>query len=105
MAWHAGQEGGQAIAEILTGKLSPSGRLPISIERTEADNPSSAYYHATSNPRWESARIDYGEGIFTGYRGYDRMGSEASLSFRSRTELYYFRLFRAEGDAVYLPTV
>lgn len=81
MAWHAGQEGGQAIAEILTGKLSPSGRLPISIERTEADNPSSAYYHATSNPRWESARIDYGEGIFTGYRGYDRTGVKPLYPF------------------------
>lgn len=81
MAWHTGQEGGQAIAEILTGKLSPSGRLPISIERTEADNPSSAYYHATSNPRWESARIDYGEGIFTGYRGYDRTGVKPLYPF------------------------
>ena len=81
MAWHAGQEGGTALAEILTGKISPSGRLPISIERTETDNPSSSFYHATSSPRWESARIDYGEGIFTGYRGYDRTGTAPLFPF------------------------
>ena len=81
MAWHSGQEGGTALAEILTGKLSPSGRLPISIEEVENDNPASAYYHATSSPRWESARIDYGEGIFTGYRGYDRNGVKPLFPF------------------------
>ena len=39
MAWYPGQEGGTALAEILTGKISPSGKLPISIERRWEDNP------------------------------------------------------------------
>ena len=81
MAWHPGQEGGTALAEILTGKISPSGRLPISIERKQEDNPSDAWYHATSSPRGESPRIDYGDGIFTGYRGYDRMGTAPLFPF------------------------
>ena len=41
MAWYPGQEGGRAIAEILSGKISPSGKLPISIERKWEDNPCS----------------------------------------------------------------
>jgi beta-glucosidase len=75
LAWYPGQEGGQAIAEILTGKLSPSGRLPISIERKLEDNPTwGSYYHnldveVRNNPY---KRVNYKEGIFLGYRGYDR---------------------------------
>jgi hypothetical protein len=37
MAWYPGQEGGQAIAEILTGKISPSGKLPIYIKQRQAE--------------------------------------------------------------------
>ena len=46
LAWYPGQKGGQAIAEIISGELSPSGHLPISIERKLEDNPTFAsYYH------------------------------------------------------------
>ena len=75
LAWYPGQEGGQAIAEILTGKISPSGRLPISIERSLEDNPTCGnYYHnlevtVRNNPY---KRVGYKEGMFLGYRGYDR---------------------------------
>ena len=75
LAWYPGQEGGQAIAEIISGKISPSGRLPISIERKIEDNPTNgSYYHnldvqVRSNPY---KRVNYKEGIFLGYRGYDR---------------------------------
>jgi beta-glucosidase len=105
MAWYAGQEGGTAIAEILTGKLSPSGRLPISIERNESDNPSSAFYYATSTPRNESAHVDYGEGIFTGYRGYDRSGVKPMFPFGyglSYTTFEYsdLKLTELAGDSV-----
>lgn len=76
LAWYPGQEGGQAIAEIISGKLSPSGHLPISIERKLEDNPTWGSYHYSSpkiNVRKDPyKRVSYKEGIFLGYRGYDR---------------------------------
>ena len=39
MAWYPGQQGGRAVAEILSGEVNPSGRLPITIEKRLEDNP------------------------------------------------------------------
>ena len=75
LAWYPGQEGGQAIAEIISGKLSPNGHLPISIERKLEDNPTWGSYYANldvDTRRSPYKRINYKEGIFLGYRGYDR---------------------------------
>ena len=79
MAWYPGQEGGQAIAEILTGKISPSGKLPISIEKKWEDNPVHDSYY--ENLKAEIKRVDYSEGVFVGYRGYDRSGKEPFYPF------------------------
>ena len=75
LAWYPGQKGGQAIAEIISGKLSPSGHLPISIERHLEDNPTwGSYYHNLDVDTRKSPykRVNYKEGVFLGYRGYDR---------------------------------
>ncbi|MDE6402243.1 MAG: glycoside hydrolase family 3 C-terminal domain-containing protein, partial [Muribaculaceae bacterium] len=82
LAWYPGQEGGRAIAEILTGRLSPSGKLPISIENCLDDNPCAANYHKNAEPKErECAHVDYREGVFTGYRGYDRSGVKPRYPF------------------------
>lgn len=82
LAWYPGQEGGRAIAEILTGHLSPSGKLPISIEYRLEDNPCAANYHKNAEPKErECAHVDYREGVFTGYRGYDRSGIRPRYPF------------------------
>lgn len=86
LAWYPGQEGGKAIAEILTGKLSPSGKLPISIERRAEDNPSWGSYYANgekarSAATQECKHVEYKEGIFSGYRGYDRNGTAPLYPF------------------------
>ena len=75
LAWYPGQKGGQAIAEIISGELSPSGHLPISIERKLEDNPTYGnYYHNLDKDTRKSPykRVNYKEGVFLGYRGYDR---------------------------------
>ena len=79
MAWYPGQEGGQALAEIITGKISPSGKLPISIEEKWEDNPVfNSYYDNRNVPH---KRVQYAEGIFVGYRGYDQTGKKPLYPF------------------------
>lgn len=75
MAWHPGQEGGLALAEIVTGKIAPSGKLPISIENKWEDNPVHDSYYD------KNRRVTYTEGVFVGYRGYDRSGKTPRYPF------------------------
>jgi beta-glucosidase len=66
--WFPGQEGGTAVAEILLGKVNPSGKLPASFERRWEDNPVHNSYYDKDNSR----RVSYTEGLFMGYRYYDK---------------------------------
>lgn len=75
MAWYPGQEGGRAIADIATGKVCPSGRLPITIERKWEDSPCYDSYHTNvPQPNGTAPRVQFTEGIFMGYRGFDKSG-------------------------------
>ena len=65
--WYPGQEGGTALAEVVFGDVDPSGRLPISWERSLKDNPSYASYYPTPG----TLTIPYKDDIFVGYRGYE----------------------------------
>jgi beta-glucosidase len=67
-AWYPGQEGGRALGEILTGKVNPSGKLPISYEARREDSPSFGNYPGSNG------KVDYAEGLYVGYRGFDRKG-------------------------------
>ena len=72
-AWYPGQEGGKALAEIIYGKVNPSGRLPVSFPAALEDNPSQAFYYPPEpySKRGHSVKPSvYGEGVFVGYRGY-----------------------------------
>ncbi|HEX2711571.1 MAG TPA: glycoside hydrolase family 3 C-terminal domain-containing protein [Candidatus Acidoferrales bacterium] len=76
-AWYPGQEGGTALAEVLLGAISPSGRLPVTFESHWADNPTHDSYY----PESDGKRIVYREGVFVGYRGYQRSGAKALFPF------------------------
>lgn len=65
--WYPGQEGGTAAADIIFGKVNPSGKLPVSFEKRQEDNPSFRYYHDEDG----DMRVRYGEGLMLGYRYYD----------------------------------
>jgi beta-glucosidase len=67
-AWYPGQEGGIALAQLLFGESNPSGRLPISIERRWEDNATHDSYY----PKNSSKKVEYSEGVFVGYRHFDK---------------------------------
>jgi beta-glucosidase len=65
--WYPGQEGGTALAKILFGDVSPSGKLPVSFEREWKDNPTFNSYYDNG-----TGHVKYSEGVFLGYRYYDK---------------------------------
>jgi beta-glucosidase len=76
-AWYPGQQGGDALAQILFGEFNPSGRLPISIESRWEDNASHDSYY----PKAGSKKVEYSEGIFVGYRHFDKSALKPMFSF------------------------
>jgi beta-glucosidase len=75
-AWYPGQAGGQALAEILLGKVNPSGRLPATFEARLEDRSSFDCYHDRGD-----LRVQLSDGIFTGYRHFDRSGIQPRFPF------------------------
>ncbi|MCJ1384869.1 hypothetical protein MMC17_007987 [Xylographa soralifera] len=63
--WYQGQEAGRALADVLLGRVSPGGKLPVTFPRRLEDNPS---YH---NWPGENLKVIYGEGLFVGYKHYE----------------------------------
>jgi beta-glucosidase len=104
-AWYPGQIGNVALAEILTGAVNPSGKLPITIEREFADSPGAGYLpegealyegfrdeEERRRPVWD---LRYHEGVFVGYRWYEHRGIEPLYPFghgRSYTAFAYEEL-------------
>ena len=68
-AWYPGQAGGRAIADILFGRVNPSGRLPVSFPRVEGDFVRPALPNLGAEKSAEVA-IEYTEGADVGYRRY-----------------------------------
>ena len=66
--WYQGQEAGRALADVLFGRVSPSGKLPVTFPKRLKDNPA---YH---NWPGENLKVVYGEGLFVGYKHYEASG-------------------------------
>lgn len=88
-AWYQGQEAGNALADVLFGFKNPSGKLPTTFPKRIEDTPA---YH---NWPGENLKVLYGEGIFVGYRHYERAKIEPLFPFGhglSYTSFEYGRL-------------
>ena len=67
-AWYQGQEAGNALADVLFGKDNPCGKLPTTFPKQLEDNP------AFGNWPGENLNVRYEEGVFVGYRHYEKNG-------------------------------
>jgi beta-glucosidase len=74
-AWLGGQAAAGGIADVLTGTVNPSGRLAETIPHRLEDN--SSYLNFPG----DSQVVRYGEGLFIGYRGYDKTGTDVAFPF------------------------
>ncbi len=70
-----GMMGGQAAADILFGDVNPSGKLPLTFPKVYKDAPSYGNFPG------EYMRVNYGEGIYVGYRWYDKKEVEPQFPF------------------------
>ena len=94
-AWYPGIGGGQAIANLLFGNVVPSGKLPITFAKSEADLPherifgmtsssakeDSLGYWASDDQKRQSFPADYSEGVRFGYKWFDSEGKEPLFPF------------------------
>jgi beta-glucosidase len=141
--YYLGQERGQPLARIVSGEVSPSGKLPISIEKRFSDGPAPEYNLIGGKPYWmghntayreywigrsdtikhpgpefeqfkanikpgQDLHVPYDEGIFIGYRWYDRKKIETQFPFGhglSYTTFEYTDMTLAKSDDPKAPVV
>ena len=90
--YYLGQEYGAAMANVLSGKVTPSGKLPFTMEKSFADSPAYGYNVVDGKPWWLSTEmppniktttidVPYSEGIFVGYRWYEAKKKPVNFHF------------------------
>ncbi|AYK16438.1 MAG: beta-glucosidase [Methanosarcina flavescens] len=101
-AWYPGQAGGQAIAEVLTGKVNPSGRLPITFPKSLAQTPRPEL-PGLGTPWGTPTTIRYDEGAEVGYRWFAKKDEKPLFAFGhglSYTSFAYSDLNVSGGETI-----
>ena len=82
MAWYPGEQGGNGLADVLFGKVNPSAKLTITFPKSLEQYPKD--FHSRGD------RNEYKEGLYVGYRYFDKFKKETLFPFGSRLKLYQF---------------
>ena len=99
--WYLGSESGNALANVLTGKVCPSGKLPVTFAKKQNDYPS-LQYGQIGYPG-DGKTVEYKEGIYVGYRHFDTKGVKTQFPFGFGLSYTTFKYGKpqiaANGDA------
>jgi beta-glucosidase len=103
--WWTGDEGGWATANILLGKKSPAGRLPFTWARRFEDMPANDPHYPERTKKGVDGKTTFSEGIYVGYRWFDKEGIEPLFPFGhglSYTKFEYsgLKVAPAGGDGI-----
>lgn len=93
-AWYQGQENGNALADVLLGRVNPSGRLPVTFPRRLEDHGSHAWFPGGADRDY----AEYGEGVLVGYRWFDAAGIEPLWPFGFGLSYTTFRVSEVKVD-------
>jgi beta-glucosidase len=79
LAWQPGQEGGNSVADVLSGKVIPSGKLTMTFPMKYEDTPSAKNWLGT--PASDPKEVTYAEGVYVGYRYFNTFKVKPSYEF------------------------
>jgi beta-glucosidase len=78
-SWYLGSESGNALVDVLSGKVNPSGKMPFSIPKKLTDN--AAHFYGNQSYPGVNKKQTYFEDIFVGYRWFDTKKIEPQFAF------------------------
>ena len=101
--WYPGQNGFRAIADVITGKINPSGKLPMTIEKEFADSPAknsvpkgAKLMRNVNEYFYRVFDVNYDESVLVGYRWYETKGIEPLFPFGFGLSYTTFSLDKAK---------
>ena len=98
--WYGGTESGNALADVLTGKVNPSGRLPFTVPYRYEDGPikTQAQYPGIKEKGDQFWQTHYSEGVYIGYRWYSTKGIEVQFPFGHGLSYTTFEYANVKAD-------
>jgi beta-glucosidase len=94
--YYGGAEQGRALADVLFGDVNPSGKLPISYPRYDSQPTALGIQNPLLNS--ENFDVPFNEGVFVGYRGYERQGTPLQFPFGYGLSYTTFRYRNATAE-------
>ena len=98
--WYGGTESGNALADVLTGKVNPSGRLPFTVPFKYEDGPikTEAQYPGIKEEGDQFWQTHYSEGVYVGYRWYSSKKIKVQFPFGHGLSYTTFTYTNAKAD-------